>query len=193
MQPAHDIEELRLSIISHLPVRSRWLVRKTPVRWDFSRAAQPLHPLAEDDAAGWKDLLPSDWRQILIFGEEDVADGGGASPILGIHQKTREVLGIDVEREPSAVFLLNSSVPAFVATFLLLEKVLGCGGELPRDLRDRVRNLDPGVFERSEWREWVAYLDEPTDGGAYMPLQLSIPPQGHRCRIGRSTRRRACR
>ena len=164
MQPPHNLEELRLVIASHLPVHSRWLVRETAVRWDFSRAAEPLRPLSEEDAATWAEVLPPDWRQILIFGEEDVAEGGGASPLLGVHAQTGEVLGIDIERERSAVFHFNSSVSAFVDTFLLFEKALRAGGLSPSDLRDRICSTDLGAFDRSEWRELVEYLDESDDG-----------------------------
>jgi hypothetical protein len=166
MEQSRNLEGLRHAIILQLPAHSRWLVRETPVRWDFSRAAQPLQPIPEDDAAEWTEVLPADWRQILIFGEEDVADGGGASPLLGIHAQTAEVLGLDVERERSAVFLPNSSVPAFVETFLILDKALGPGGRWSSDLRDRLHTLDPGAFERSDWRLLVDYLDESAEDGA---------------------------
>ena len=164
--PAHNVEELRLLIMSRLPAQSRWLMRETPVRWDFSRATQPLQSLPEDDAAEWKNILPTDWRQIMIFGERDIAEGGGANPFLGIHAQTGEVLGLDVERDRSAVFLLNSSVPAFIDAFLILEKALKVDKQVPRDLKNRLRDLDPDAFDRSEWRELVDYLDESTDNGA---------------------------
>jgi hypothetical protein len=166
MQPALNLEELRLAIVSHLPVQSRWLLRETPLDWNFSRATQLLRPLPEEDAERWAKVLPPDWRQMLIFGEQDIAEGGGASPFLCVHAQTGQVFGLDVEREQSAAFLLNSTVPAFVNTFLLIDSALRAGDRLPSDMRDRIRAADPGVFEESDWKEMVDYLDELTKDGA---------------------------
>jgi hypothetical protein len=107
------------------------------------------------------EVLPPDWRQMLIFGEEDFAEGGGASPLLTVHAQTGVILGLDVDREQSSVFLLNSSIPAFIETFLLFDNVLKAGGTAPSGLRDRIQAVDPESFERSEWR---GLIDDLADG-----------------------------
>jgi len=149
---AIDTEELRLTIVRRLPRRARWLFEQTPWDWDFSRAARPLQAVPDDDAAKWMEVLPPDWRQMLIFGEEDFSEGGGASPLLTVHAETGVVFGLDVEREGTAVFLLNSSIPAFIETFLLFDNVLRVGGTAAARFRDHVQAVDPKSFQRSEWR-----------------------------------------
>lgn len=164
MKPANNLEEQRLSLISQLPTCSMWFVWGTPVRWDFSRAAQPLQHLPEDDAAGWEEILPLDWRQILIFGEQDISDGGGARPFLGLHVHTGEVVGLDIERtHKSVLFVLNSAVSAFINTFLILDNELQAEVLVPRDFSERIRALDPDSFEKSEWKFLVDYLNEPLE------------------------------
>jgi hypothetical protein len=56
------------------------------------------------------------------------------------------------------VFLLNSSVAAFIETFLLFDQVLGPGGTVPAGLGDRLRVVDAKSFERSEWRALLEYM-----------------------------------
>jgi hypothetical protein len=154
-----NLEEARLAIVARLPFRSRWLLRDTPWDWDFSRARRPLQPLADGDAEVWQEVLPPDWRHMFIFGEQDFAEGGGARPFVTVHAQTGEVWGLDVERERSAAFLLNSSIAAFIDSFLVLDDVLRSGA-MPRvDLRGRLRAADPVSFENSDWRELVDNRD----------------------------------
>jgi hypothetical protein len=160
IESPRSLEELRLTVVARLPRRARWFLGETPWDWDFSRAARPLEPVPDDDAVSWMEVLPEDWRQMLIFGEEDFAEGGGASPFVSVHAQTGAVVGLDVERERSAAFLLNSSLPAFIETFLLLDEGMRANGKVPPALRDRIRAVDPGVFERSEWRFLVDELED---------------------------------
>jgi len=110
------------------------------------------------------EVLPEDWRQMLVFGEEDFAHGGGASPLVSVHVATGEVFGIDVERERSAAFLLNSSIPAFIDTFLVFDDALAGGGAVSSILRDRVRAADQVAYEKCEWRSLVDDLVDRSDG-----------------------------
>jgi hypothetical protein len=153
-----DIEELRLTLVERLPSHSRWFLDGTPWDWDFSRAARPLQAIPDDDAATWIEVLPQDWRQMLVFGEENFAEGGGAKPFLTVHARTGRVLGLDVERERSAVFLLNTSIPAFIETFVVFDNALRHGGTVPAGLREQIRAVDPESFERSKWRDLIDEL-----------------------------------
>ena len=52
------------------------------------------------------DLEP-EWSALDLFGEEDYAEGGGASPFLGVHRSSGKIFGLDVERDSSEMFLLK--------------------------------------------------------------------------------------
>jgi hypothetical protein len=100
----------------------------------------------------------SDWRELFIFGEEDFAEGGGASPFVTIQSQTGMVFGLDVERDGDATFLLNSSVSHFIETFRVFDEVLRTGTASPSGLLERVRAADPDAFERSEWRDAAEHV-----------------------------------
>jgi len=104
-------------LAARLPARARWRLGDSPLDWDFSRAAHPLEALPEDHAQTLAAILPNDWRELLIFGEDDYAEGGGAQSFLTVHTRTGEVFGVDGERD-APVYFLSSSVTAFVETFL---------------------------------------------------------------------------
>jgi hypothetical protein len=150
-------EQLRAQVGERLPRRARWLVGGTPWDWDFSRARDALKPIAESDVADGTPIR-SDWLKLYVFGQEDYAEGGGASPLLTVHIETGIVHGLDVERDGEASFLLNSSVVHFIETFFVFDQVLRTGTASRRDLLDLVRAADPDAFTRSEWRAAVDYV-----------------------------------
>jgi hypothetical protein len=89
---------------------------------------------------------------LRIFGREDFAEGGGASPYLGVHLESGKVFGLDVERQRMQMFLLNSNVDRFIRTFLLLDQTLRLGEPSQEQILVRLSKIDPDAFERSEWR-----------------------------------------
>src|SRR5216117_2705717 len=115
---------VRSQIAAHLPARVRWLVNRSPLDFDFSRSQRPLQPLLASEVNG--DLEP-EWSALDLFGEEDYAEGGGASPFLGVHRSSGQIFGLDVERESSQMFLLNSDDDRFIRTFLLFDEVVRAG------------------------------------------------------------------
>jgi hypothetical protein len=152
-----DPELLRIELVTQLPVRARWIFGETPCDWDFSRAQWPLHSPSSSEFTGGD--IPESWLRLRIFGEEDYADGGGAHPLLGIDYETGEVFGLDVERNALSVYILNSSVERFIVTFLLFDRVLRLRTETVLGLAGKVYEIDPGVFERSEWRDTADYVE----------------------------------
>ena len=100
------------------------------------------------------------WTSLRIFGEEDYAEGGGASPYLGVHSESGEIFGLDLEREMSQMFLLNSDIDRFILTFLVLDRVLRLGGPPEAQIGARLEQIDPGVFEHSEWRLLSDYVTQ---------------------------------
>lgn len=147
---------VRSQIAAHLPVHVRWLVNRTPLDFDFSRSQRPLKPLLASEVNG--DLEP-EWSVLDLFGEEDHAEGGGASPFLGVHRNSGQIFGLDVERESSEMFLLNSDVDRFIKTFQRFDSVLREGSR-SGDLHASLHEIDPEVFEVSEWRLLVDCLGE---------------------------------
>jgi len=144
-------------LAARLPPRARWLLGDSPLDWDFSRAAHPLEALPEDHAQTLAAILPNDWRELLIFGEDDYAEGGGAQSFLTVHTRTGEVFGVDGERD-APVYFLSSSVTAFVETFLLFDRVLRGGVGTASELAEAARAVDPRGFDRSEWRDLAQYM-----------------------------------
>jgi hypothetical protein len=144
-----DIATRRAAIISRLPVKARWTVKGTSLDWDFSAAGEGLHPLSR--AALNCEPEPG-WLELLIFGEYDYADGGGARPFLGVRQSDAVVCGLDVEREGDKLFVLNSSIEQFIETFRFFNEYLGSGKPLPLGAEDRVRAIDPQTFPASDWK-----------------------------------------
>lgn len=151
------IEDLRAKVAVQLPSRVRWRIAETPWDWDFSRAREALKPISADDVSQGT-ALSSDWSELFIFGEEDFAEGGGASPFVTIQSQTGMVFGLDVERDGDATFLLNSSVSHFIETFRVFDEVLRTGIASPSGLLERVRAADPAAFERSEWRDAAEHV-----------------------------------
>jgi hypothetical protein len=95
---------------------------------------------------------------LLIFGEYDYAEGGGANPFLGVRRADGVVYGLDVERSKIPMFVLNSSLDAFVKTFDVLDRYLAEKRALPADVTQVLRRIDPGVYGRSDWRHFVEFV-----------------------------------
>jgi hypothetical protein len=151
-----DIESIRLQIVKRLPVRVRWPANGTFLDFDFSRSEAPLKPVAPRDFNG-ATVIESEWTSLQIFGGYDYAEGGGANPFLGVHCETGAVFGLDAELYASAMFIFNSDVDRFIETFLALDRALRLG-EVPGPIKERLREIDSGVFERSEWRSFADHL-----------------------------------
>ncbi len=108
----------------------------------------------------------SEWRSILLFGEQDYASGGGASPLVGVHQDSGEILGLDLERDDEPIFFFNTDVDAFVRSFVILDAMLRERGGTPLlALKEQLEAADPsGWTKRSDWRLLAEHVLEPEDG-----------------------------
>jgi hypothetical protein len=138
-----------------LPLRRRWTFDQTPLDWDFSLKRSPLRPL---DASAFDFPFKAAWRALLVFGEYDYAEGGGANPFLGIRKTDGAVYGLDFERDRKQMFLLNSDLDAFVATFAALDAHLAKGRRLPDDIERRLRAIDRTAYDRSDWKGFVGFV-----------------------------------
>jgi hypothetical protein len=130
-----------------------------PLDFDFSRSGVPLKPVRPSDFNS-ATVIEKEWTPLWIFGENDYAEGGGGGAYLGVHSQNGEVFGLDVERETSQMFLLNSDVDRFITTFLTLDPVLRVGGTLLTHTGERLRQIDSEAFERSEWRLLYNYVTQ---------------------------------
>jgi hypothetical protein len=139
--------------LDRLPARRRWLLGETPLDWRFSTKGG-FRPL--DETAFDFPLKPA-WRELLVFGEYDYAEGGGAHPFLGIRGSDGAVFGLDFERDKKPLFLLNSGLSAFVDTFEVLDEHLRKGRALPEDVEKRLRDADQPAYARSDWKPFVAF------------------------------------
>jgi hypothetical protein len=95
--------------------------------------------------------------ELLVFGEQDFAEGGGARPWLCVRERDGSIYGFDPEREEPE-FLLNSSLDRFMMTFRLLNDYLAKNKPLPRDCETRLRAIDPESYPDSDWRLLMEYL-----------------------------------
>lgn len=146
---------LRSAITAGLPERARWMIEETPLDYDFSIGRMGLRQLTNDVLDGG----PKKWRELLIFGRDDYAEGGGSSAFLGIRTTDGTVYRLDPERK-TPLSLLNSSIQQFIDTFGLLDKYLGQGIPLPLDIRTQLRSIDRKAYPKSEWRLLVEHLTD---------------------------------
>jgi hypothetical protein len=155
-----DPESARQEVARRLPARVRWLVRGVPLDFDFSRSRASLRPIAPTDLSGCD--IEDEWTTLFLFGEEDYADGGGASSYLGVHRDTGEICGLDVEREESQVFILNSNVDRFIQTFQKIDEMLSHTPVASGILSRALMKIDPDAFQHSEWRKFSSYVEAGT-------------------------------
>jgi hypothetical protein len=88
MEP--DPKDIEPAISTGLPAKARWLIDGTPLDFNFAITGMlPDYAMRADPAAG----------DLLVFGEQDFGEGGGAHPWLCVHQRHRRVYGFDIERE----------------------------------------------------------------------------------------------
>lgn len=146
LKGAFKVLESETALASALPARSRWMLDGTPLDFEFTVALQGLRSLP-DDVLRFDD---GTWSDLLVFGEYDYAEGGGANPFLCVRAGDGSVCGLDVERD-TAIFPLNSSVDGFVATFRMLDSHLAQGKPLPPDCASQLRTIDPGIDPDSDW------------------------------------------
>lgn len=149
MPASYDLDAAKQAIVEGLPVRTCWIVGSQPLRYDFSQGRERLRPVIEEVEERW--ILDA-WRSLVIFGRSDYADGGGATPWLTLDRTTGAVMGLDLERDTKPVYLINSSLPQFVATFGYLNRFLPSGLRLPEDADDVVRAIDDAAYSTGEWR-----------------------------------------
>jgi hypothetical protein len=124
--------------------------------FDFSRAQSPLEPIRRSDLIG---EIEDEWLRLYLFGQQRYAEGGGASPLLGVDSTNGEIYGLDVERETSsATFFLNSGVHEFVQMFLLFDGVLRFRRESVHSIPSVAEAIDSKGFAKSEWRDLAVHL-----------------------------------
>ena len=155
-----DTESIRLEIVRRLPIRMHWSLGGESLDFDFSRSQSPLRPVAPPDLNGCG--IETGWNSLFLFGEQDFADGGGASPYLGVHQDTGEVCGLDVERKTSPVFLLNSNIDRFIRTVQKIDEMFRHASRVPSTLSEVLTEIDPVAFERSDWKDFSSYVEAGT-------------------------------
>ncbi len=143
-------------IVAGLPPLARWMLRDTPLDFDFSDARLPLHNVSSDEVTG---EIEEEWADLLVFGRYNYAEGGGASPWIAIRRSNGRVCGLDVERE-DPIFEFNSCLERFIRTFSLLDRSLRHGESLPPGIEEGVRQIDPESYSRSDWRLMIEYLVE---------------------------------
>jgi len=110
----------------------------------------PLKTLSAGEIGGWDPPIGS--SELLIIGEERIAEGGGASPFATIHRGSGSVFGLDIERTSAPIYFLNSSVAHFIETFLLFDDVVGSCTSPATELATRFRAVEPKAFDKSDWR-----------------------------------------
>jgi SUKH-4 immunity protein len=141
------------AVASTLPARARWMIGGTPLDFDFSTAGHG-HRSLPDEAIEPGDAAASD---LLVFGEQDFAEGGGAFTWLCVRKRDGSVVGFDPELA-NPIFLLNSSIERFVATFRLLNEYLAENEPLPAECESRLQAIDPETYSTSDWRLLVESL-----------------------------------
>jgi hypothetical protein len=144
-------------LVRLLPRRRRWVFQETPLDYDFSAGVRGPEPLRQKS---YDFPLEPGWLELLIFGEYDYAEGGGAQPFLGVERKNGVVYALDFERD-QPLAILNSGLEAFVKTFEAIDAHLAKSSRLPRQIGETLQTIDPAVYESSDWKKFVGFvLDE---------------------------------
>ncbi|APR78852.1 Hypothetical protein A7982_04199 [Minicystis rosea] len=149
-----DLEDARRRVALELPRNVKWCIRGTSLDFDFTRAERALAPLREAEING---SIEPEWASLFLFGEQDFAEGGGARPFVGIERNTGQVLGLDVERDFSCLFLYNSDLDSFIRTFKLFDEALRSDTPPLDTLSTRAACIDV-AFAQSEWALLLGYL-----------------------------------
>ncbi len=152
-----DLGAIQSAAVAGLPDRARWVIDGMPLDFDFRDARRGLRRITSEDVVGR--AIPNEWSDLLIFGEYDYAEGGGARPWIAVRASDGAACGLDVEQaDERAVFLFNSSIGGFVQTFAALDPYLRRGQRLPADIEARIRGIDPRTYPVSEWRSLIEHL-----------------------------------
>lgn len=146
-----DAKAVQSAIVAGLPERARWAIGGMTLDYQFCRG---IRELTRADLEGEAEREISG---LLIFGDCDYAEGGGAAAWIVLRAADGAVCGLDVERK-DALFLFNSSIERFIQTFVLLDGFLSRGQPLPAEIEARTRDIDPEVYARSEWRLLIEHL-----------------------------------
>jgi hypothetical protein len=153
-QPIFDLDAVRQAVVARLPRERRWMVGGLPLRHDFACARERLVPVGEEIDARW---FRDEWSSLVIFGELDHADGGGATPLLVIDRRNGAVVGLDLERDVEPLFAISSSLEQFIATFTYLDGFLADGRPVPDDAEHVLRGIDD-AFAASDWRLLLEHI-----------------------------------
>jgi hypothetical protein len=151
-----DPKAILSAIDAGLPRQARWMLRGTPLDFDFSIDHYALRQVTDSDVVGGP--VPEEWSDCRLIGMYDYDEGGGASPWIAIRKSDGFVCGLDVERDEQTTFIFNSSLDRFIRTFNLLDQYLRAGRELPPDIASRVGALDPEAFPLSDWRKLIELI-----------------------------------
>ena len=150
-----DRKTIETVLASGLPECARWLLDGATLDFQFTVSRLGLRRLREEERPS--DDAPS--NELLVFGEQDFAEGGGAHPWLCARMPDGWICGFDPDNDDDPVFLLNSSAERFVATFRVLNEYLASGAPLPPDCSTRLQAIDPEAYPSSDWRELAEHLE----------------------------------
>jgi len=145
-----NLNQIRLELAAGLPLRTRWLIHETTLDFDFARCQNPLVSVDRLMPVGFEPDCRS--ASLFAFGEQDYAEGGGASPYLVIDRTSGEVLELDLETSNDPIRFLNSSSSTFVLTFAALERAIRLRETPIADLKRQLEAIDFQGFHRSHWR-----------------------------------------
>jgi hypothetical protein len=156
-----DPESVRQEVMRRLPIHARLVIEGDSLDFDFSRSRAPLLTIAATDVNDFT-IIEIGWSALYLFGEQDFCDGGGAHPYLGVNLDSGEICGLDIEREKSHVFLLNTNLDRFIRTFQKIDEILRCVPVARGRLSEALTEIDPEAFQRSEWQNFSRYVEAGT-------------------------------
>lgn len=151
-----DPDRVRADLERGLPSRARWLLHGVPLSFDFTWARSPLERVADSELVDGR--VRPEWAEMLVFGESDYADRGGAWSLLCVDPDTGQIHGLDFERTEAPLVLFNSDAGRFIGTFSLFDEVLRREDPNLAALAARAEALDPHVYRASDWRSLVEHL-----------------------------------
>jgi hypothetical protein len=150
-----DLNDLKAAIVAGLPPKARWLIRGTPLDFDFAMGHRHFVETTSVVSPEWHE---PDWNELRIFASLNYSEGGGASPWHCIHKSNGAIYGLDLERDGKNVFPISSSLDRYIRTYTFLDTYLKLGRPLPTDVDKQVRGIDPKGYHGSDWQLLIEYL-----------------------------------
>jgi hypothetical protein len=131
-----------------------------PLDFDFTWAQFKLDAISNSFISC---KIEEDWKTLYVFGVQDYAEDGGATPAITVDSETGNIFGFDAERSKNnIIYFINTDIDKYIASFQLFDNVLRTKITSKRQLEKELKEIDPEGYEKSDWKLLAKHLHEST-------------------------------